>query len=205
MNLLQLFPTVVGTIQRDDISDHPSVLEALDKEWKIEPRNGLVHTSNGLQYNDALKDVHEFVTNSVVEYLQSHEFVFDSKDLYIASCWANMSLNEIKSHEAHYHYNSLVSAVYYPSVPKGSGGLVFQHPNPALNLLQPNVGKPNSFNSPNFRLQPEEGMCVVFRSSTLHSTIHNQFREKQRRVSIGYTFNIKDIGRDSHSSNYEEL
>jgi uncharacterized protein (TIGR02466 family) len=205
MNLLQLFPTVIGTTQREDISDHPNVLEALDKEWSIEPRDGLVHTGNGLQYNDALKNIHEFVTGSVIDYLNEHEFAFDAKDLYIASCWANLSLNEIKSHESHCHYNSLVSAVYYPSVPEGSGGLIFQHPNPTLNLLQPNVGKSNGFNSPNFKLQPKEGMCVVFRSSTLHCTIHNQFQKNQRRVSIGYTFNIKDLGRDSHSSNYEEL
>jgi uncharacterized protein (TIGR02466 family) len=206
MEMLELFPTVVGTTQRNDLSDHSAVFSALKNEWAGDPINSLLcQTHNQIHKIKELNSITEFVTQSVVEYLQQHQFTFDPADLYVASCWANAGNTTSKTHETHYHFNSFVSAVYYLAAPEGSGSLYFPHPNIQAYLLQPNIGQSNKLNSIGFRMRPEAGKCVIFRSSTAHGVHQNNLKPTDTRLSIGYTFNIKRIGENSHSSNYEEL
>jgi uncharacterized protein (TIGR02466 family) len=206
MEMLELFPTVVGTTQRDDLSDHSAVFSALKNEWMGDPIDNLLcQTHNRIHKIKALDPITEFVTKSVVDYAQQHQFTFDPADLYVASCWANAGNTTSRTHSTHYHFNSFVSAVYYLSVPEGSGALYFPHPTIQAYLLQPNIEQSNKFNSIGFQIRPQAGQCVVFRSSTAHGVHQNNLKPNHTRLSIGYTFNIKRIGENSHSSNYEEL
>jgi len=206
MEMLELFPTVVGTTQRNDLNDHSVVFSAIKNEWIGDPINDLLcQTHNSIHKIKELNPITEFVTQSVVEYLQQHQFTFDPADLYVASCWANAGNTTSKTHETHYHFNSFVSAVYYLSAPEGSGALYFPHPNVPLYLLQPNVAISNNLNSIGFRIRPQAGKCIIFRSSTAHGVRQNNLKPTDTRLSIGYTFNIKRLGENSHSSNYEEL
>jgi uncharacterized protein (TIGR02466 family) len=206
MEMLELFPTVVGTTQRNDLTDHSVVFSALQNEWHIDPRIvPNTQTRNGIHKLKELNSINEFVTQSVVDYIQQHQFIFDPADLYIASSWANAGNSNSKTHETHYHFNSFISAVYYLYAPEGSGSLYFPHPNTPAYLLQPNVDKHNKYNSLGFQIKPQEGKCIIFRSSTPHGVHQNNLKPNATRISIGYTFNIRRMGENSHSSNYEEL
>ena len=206
MEMLELFPTVVATTQRNDLSDHSAVSSALATEWHNDPKLAAnTQTGNGIHRLPHLQSITTFVTDSVIDYIKQHQFAFDPMDLYIASSWANISTGDSKTHDTHYHFNSFISAVYYLQAPAGSGSIYFPHPNAQAYLLQPNVGIHNKYNAMKFGIKPEQGKCIVFRSSTPHGVLQNNLAPTATRISIGYTFNIKRIGENSHSSNYEEL
>jgi uncharacterized protein (TIGR02466 family) len=206
-----LFPTRVGFFERTDISDHELILDAIkdaEKE-KLEIVSNsddkhvldFIQTDTGFDEKISIK-LKNFVKDCVYNYAIGCNYSIQYEDLYIADCWANYSKGTVTTHTPHIHSNSLFSVVYYLSAPKGSGSLYFMHPNMQVNSLEPDPRAMGVENSSEFAIEPNEGLCVVFKSNTIHGTSANSI-EYGHRANIAFTFNVKNLGKRSIMSHYE--
>jgi hypothetical protein len=204
LKVTEIFPTVIGNISRDDIIDDAIVTNVIKSKW-TRPATELVNQTDGsLHLLEELSSLNNFVLDGVCQYLKTYQYEFKDTDLYIASCWGNSSRGNSTSHNAHHHANSLMSAVYYVSAPEGSSRLVMEHPNTLINCLDPHFTINNSYNSTSYRIQPKQGNCVIFKSSTRHYTTPNSLSNNEERISIGYTFNLSRLGSLTNLGRYDE-
>jgi uncharacterized protein (TIGR02466 family) len=203
LKMSPLFPTMLGSIFRDDIIDDNIVISEIKARSKPKDSALVFQTDGSLHQAEDLSELNEFVLNGVREYLRVFEYQVKDDDLYIASCWGNVSKGNSTIHGTHHHANSLVSAVYYASAPDGSARLVLEHPNTMVNCLDPYFETANSFNSTTYRAEAKQGRCYIFKSSTRHYTTANNLKNNDERISIGYTFNLKRLGSITDLGNYE--
>lgn len=212
--IYHLFPTLVGLYQNNDKSSHDSIRQLLENKMTEYQNSDFIlknpalrefcQTPTGLHKVKFLDSLNLFITDCVFDYLLKSNFNVDKQDLYIADCWANISTGNSITHIPHTHSNSFISVVYFLSVPEHSASLYFLHPCMQMNSLDPDHKKTTIENSTEFAVTPEEGQCVIFKSSTIHGTSANNLFKKNR-ISIAYTFNIKQIGKHSLFSHYDEL
>ena len=211
-DFFNLFPTNVGLYERPDVRDHDSIEQQLKKIYEEQSQQfidaeddslkNFVQTETG--YHKFLPPrLNSFIKDCVYSYAKVSEYNVQYDDLYIADCWANYSKGKVATHTPHIHSNSMFSVVYYLSMPRGSGDLYFLHPNMQLNSLEPDPKSMSNANSSEFAISPREGQCVVFKSNTIHGTTANNINHGAR-INIAYTFNIKNLGKNSIMSHYEE-
>ena len=207
----ELFPTQVGFYERTDINDHSKIMDMLEdiKKEKLKligdtdnkSLTDFIQTDTGFDNEIPIK-LKNFVKDCVYDYARKCNYSLSYDDLYIADCWANYSKGNVTTHTPHIHSNSMFSVVYYLSAPRGSGSLYFLHPNMQVNSLEPDPTVMGVKNSSEFAIDPAEGMCVVFRSNTIHGTSANTITNGCR-ANIAFTFNIKNLGKRSIMSHYE--
>lgn len=209
----KIFPTLVGIYKNGNTAAHSDINTFLKiyynkyKDQSIVKQNKMLEqfyqTSTGVDQIEAVNPINNFVINTVIDFMIEQGFDFNVDEVYIADCWANISTGTISTHTPHTHSNSLISAVYYVSAPINSGNLYFLHPCMQVNSIDPDHSNTSIHNSTEFVVAPEEGQCVVFKSSTIHGTTSNAL-VNEYRISIAYTFNIKKLGKKSLFSHYEQ-
>ena len=86
----------------------------------------------------------------------------------------------------HDHPKSVISGVYYISVPKNSGKIVFRQNN--LNFLSGEVLEYNLYNSTTWHVPPQENLCVLFPSHLLHYVEPNLNKKERISISFNYGF-----------------
>lgn len=196
----ELFPTVLGFYELD--VDNDSLYTSVkDLESTHDGRylDELIFQSKGnLHHHKDFLDLNQKVQNCAIDYLKNHHYKFSEQDVFLSNCWANLSRNYACTHRAHIHRNTLISAVYFINAPKGCGKLYFPHPNVTGEMLRADDDNLHPYNWMEYVVDPKPGLCVVFKSSTLHGVEQNKFENsKDERLSLGYTFNLKNIGRYS--------
>jgi len=124
-----------------------------------------------------------FINNYISQFQlkQNHEW-------NIKGLWFNVnpkySLNNL-----HTHCDCDFSAVYYIQVPKNSGNIIFENPNPVMlhQGFYQNQFYYNEFNSNSFEIEPKDNMLILFPSYLPHRVGQNL--SDQDRISL--SFNIK--------------
>lgn len=198
----EIFPTVLGfyelpKIDNVALTSHINNLRSSNAgvydDLNIFQSNGFLHLDN------KLLNLNKHVSKCVEDYLNKHRYAYSKKNLYISNCWANLSGNLACTHRSHIHRNTIISAVYFASVPQGAGKLYFPHSNLSAEMLRPETTELHPYNWLEYIVNPVEGLCVIFKSSTQHGVEQNKFlNENDTRLSIAYTFNIDHIGEGSH-------
>lgn len=89
--------------------------------------------------------------------------------------WASISNTESAFHAIHTHPDSLISGVYYVSVPSGAGKIIFHDPR------GPFVPFENTF-----ELTPAEGDLVLFPAWLPHTVAPSQLSNVRPRISIAF-------------------
>jgi uncharacterized protein (TIGR02466 family) len=211
--IYHLFPTTVGLYQNPNNVAYTDLKTFLEEKMEVYQNSNFIsknpnlkefyQTSTGIHKLKYLEDLNNIVTGFVLDYLLKCNYNVSLEDLYIADCWANISTGNSTTHIPHTHSNSLISAVYFLSAPQGSSSLYFLHPCMQVNSLDPDHKITSIENSSEFAIEPENGQCAVFKSSTIHGTSSNSLISNNR-ISIAYTFNIKQIGKNSLFSHYEK-
>jgi len=111
-----------------------------------------------------------------------------SKQLRFHNCWYNV--NGLGSfNRPHVHPQAVVSGVYYISIPKNSGSIVFI--NNDLNYLNDfygSVNNYNEYNSANWMIEPEENKCILFPSYLTHYVEPNLNKKERIGISFNYGF-----------------
>ena len=106
-------------------------------------------------------------------------------DLHLSESWFNIYYKN-DYQEYHIHPNSILSAVYFLSAPKGGSKLVLQNPAYSRKMFLPSKFETNINNSDNWIFEPIENALYVFPSYIHHmATAHNI---DQKRVSLAFNF-----------------
>ncbi len=121
--------------------------------------------------------------NINVENIEKNLFL--SKKLKLKDLWYNV--NSLGSfNRPHNHSGDVISGVYYISVPKNSGSIVFI--NKDLNSFYSLIDKYNEYNSSNWSIDPEENKCVLFPSYLKHYVEPNLNKKERISISFNYGF-----------------
>lgn len=102
----------------------------------------------------------------------------------IASGWYNVAKKH-EYQEYHIHSNSIFSCVYYVSVPKKSGSISFENPNPGFYKIR-DIKKPNSFNYDVAKFDAKEGRLIIFRSYVRHCVTAGMNSDPRISLSFNY-------------------
>jgi uncharacterized protein (TIGR02466 family) len=109
-----------------------------------------------------------------------------SKELKLHNLWYNV--NGLGSfNRPHDHPNCVVSGVYYISIPKNSGSIVFLNENLDL-YYRDNIKNFNEYNSSVWKIEPEENKCILFPSYLKHYVEPNLNKKERISISFNYGF-----------------
>ena len=109
-----------------------------------------------------------------------------SKELKFHNCWYNV--NGLGSfNRPHVHPGAVVSGVYYISIPKNSGMIVFLNEN-LDSYYNNNIKNFNEYNSSTWKIKPEENKCVLFPSYLKHYVEPNLNKKERISISFNYGF-----------------
>ena len=132
------------------------------------------------------KSAIDFYKNFGVE-IRNHKFV---------NFWINIS-GKHHYNRLHSHGNCFLSGAYYIKVPKNSGAIVFE--NPSCMFIENTFKKFdnwtfsgaedfNSYNSPEWRIEPLVGQLIMFPSYLRHYVEENQSDDD--RISLSFNIMI---------------
>lgn len=158
-----------------------------DFSKKNESRN--ISNRGGYQSKNIYKDEFSSLT-SLFENLQDNVDNF-SKELLltkkpqIRNLWIN--INGYKdSNVEHTHAQSLISGVFYVTVPENSGDLMFNNKlYPNNNVSPGDVVEYNSYTASSWIIKPEENLLILFPSWAPHEVLPN-LNKKLERISIAF-------------------
>ena len=156
--------------------------------------------------------------NEITSQKGFQSLIYDPKDYLITKNFWDMNIDTIRNYLSHYeiiqnfdfnsneiwfninpkysylnthtHCNCDFSGVYYVEVPKGSGDIVFENPNPVMmnkGFYQGQFNN-NEFNSNSYRITPRDNMLILFPSYLPHRVEQN-LSEKDR-ISVSFNINI---------------
>ena len=181
--------------------EHLSELSTFHAEWVSElkrvradnPENKSYSVKNGWQgdvslFQDSLfGKLGESVQQIFSRVLK--EIAPDKNINFIIKAWANIQ-DQVGYNEAHVHPFSLFSAVYYLKVLNKSGRLCFK--DPRLGLQNHIFATPTSPPPPNnystIKIQPQEGLLIIFPSWLEHFTEVNY--DSAERISIAMNIDL---------------
>ena len=108
-----------------------------------------------------------------------------NKKLRLINFWHNV--NGLGSFNApHEHGGTVVSGVYYVSIPKNAGSIVFL--NKDLDSYYSSIDLYNQYNSSVWKIEPKENMCVLFPSYLQHYVEPNLNKKERISISFNYGF-----------------
>ena len=108
------------------------------------------------------------------------------KKLILHNLWCN--INGLGSfNRPHSHPGSVVSGVYYISIPKNSGSIVFLNRD-LDSFFKGHVNKYNEYNSTIWKINPKENECILFPSYLEHYVEPNLNKKERISISFNYGF-----------------
>jgi len=109
------------------------------------------------------------------------------KKLSLDNYWCNINYFGCFN-KPHNHPGAVVSGVYYVSVPKNSGNIVFQQFRSDIDTTYTFVKNYNQYNSTKWTIVPKENLCVLFPSYLLHYVEPNLNKKERISISFNYGF-----------------
>lgn len=124
----------------------------------------------------------------VKKYVEKLSWDLLGRKLEMTTCWAN-SMGHTAHHTLHSHPLSVLSGVYYVSVPKGSSPLKIEDPRMGFLMNSP----PRKASAPaieqNYLLiKPKAGDFVLFESWMRHEVPPHRVTEPRLSISFNYEF-----------------
>ena len=191
LNYELLFPTALHIADlADPTSINQRLLDAVSKIRGIEPNSKPqswacdLYTTIGnpslLMEHLAFQDLLRLFQQQLIAYAENHSYKVEAPR--ITECWLNV-YKAGDAQEIHLHRNSMVSGIYYVSVPEGAGATLFYSPWADV-MLSPQATEANQLNATVSGIEPEAGRVVLFRSALRHSVMPGQFDGE--RVTIAF-------------------
>lgn len=201
--LTTLFPTHFFSINLLKIKDKRGVtqeyldelVEAMDIMRKEDPLGRKISNAyTGWQSHDMVNDFGKFnpLVRKIKRYVDTEILPFFKVDpstvqMTMGNMWANV--NDYGAwNRPHLHNGCWYSGVFYIKTPKNSGNLCLLETGSRVVSDWP----PSSRQSPNYDVEPEEGLLVLFPSGLLHMVEPNQVHED--RYTVAFNFNTQHLG-----------
>tara|TARA_R110000744_G_scaffold218067_1_gene336789 strand:+ start:186 stop:743 length:558 start_codon:yes stop_codon:yes gene_type:complete len=109
------------------------------------------------------------------------------KKLFLNNYWCNVNYLSCFN-RPHNHSGAVLSGVYYVSIPKNSGNLIFQDFNTNKDIAYKFVKNYNNYNSTLWTVSPKENLCVLFPSYLQHYVEPNLNKKERISISFNYGF-----------------
>jgi uncharacterized protein (TIGR02466 family) len=111
-----------------------------------------------------------------------------TQPLELISYWTNIK-HDKHFGVSHLHPNSIISGVFYVSVPSGSGGITFERPDNQELCFR--VIEPNTYSCKHFTVESKENMLLLFPSFMRHRIEVNKFQNtNDKRISISFNYGV---------------
>lgn len=191
------FPTVL----REVIVDNHQALTAqimagIDKIKKTQP-NSLPSTwscdlfttigaPTAMTEQEEFKPLLDVIMREANGFAKILEMDTDKHPLKCNECWLNV-YTEGHAQDVHLHGNSVISGIYYPKAPPGSGALLIHSPFNDV-MLDPPTRELNELNIKVMAIKPRPGLMVLFRSFVKHSVMPT--RGTDERISIAFNLTM---------------
>jgi len=156
---------------------------------KMKSKGRVVSNYGGWQ-SDEFKTVSKNFTdlfNKINEHIKEIEKNLHlNNKLSLSSYWCN--INYFGSfNRPHSHPGCVISGVYYVSIPKNSGSIVFL--NKDLDIFyHDSIKNYNEYNSSTWTIEPKENQCILFPSYLKHYVEPNL--NKKERISISFNYGL---------------
>ena len=192
MKICQLFPVTIAMV---DNPNHNLIKKNIVKECSLLKKT--VKKGGEFWGSDVYNtlDTYNIVDNNKFKLL--HEWLFEKiKDYAITIGYKNKQINckdgwfnfykKYDYQDVHDHEGNDISAVYYLSVPKNSGNIMFYtHEAKGTYICHdPN----NIFTWKTYTIEPKEGMLLMFKSNLQHRVDPN--KTNQSKITLAYNFKV---------------
>jgi uncharacterized protein (TIGR02466 family) len=148
------------------------------------------HSVNNLHQRDRFAEFVNIVNVNVLEVANFLQWDLQKFSVNITTCWAIVN-GKLASNSLHNHPNSILSGVYYLKTPENCGGIYFNDPRPASQMLVPPVVDFNLWTFPKVSYKPHAGTMLLFPSWLLHGVEMNMSEEL--RVCISFNIGMTPL------------
>lgn len=210
-SIRSLFPLTVYTARagisednRKKIVAHiDSCAEKTDDEKREYSWTGDINGHHDLQHHDLYQGVIHAMGAGIQEYMAALGYNIDRFVPYFTKCWG-VKQSETRIVPHHDHGSAHLSAVYYPSVPAGSGAFAlanYNHPNELFttafnedSYVDGNINRTVHTDAEQY-IQVEDDLLLLFPSKTKHRTMPNQSSEPRYSVTADIVLTMKSVDR----------
>jgi uncharacterized protein (TIGR02466 family) len=148
------------------------------------------HSVNNLHQRDRFAEFVNIVNVNVLEVANFLQWDLQKFSVNITTCWVIVN-GKLASNSLHNHPNSILSGVYYLKTPENCGGIYFNDPRPASQMLVPPVVDFNLWTFPKVSYKPHAGTMLLFPSWLLHGVEMNMSEEL--RVCISFNIGMTPL------------
>jgi len=170
MQLLELFPTVVGIFDCDTFNSEAGV-------WRGEIARAMREqgerfgapqhqTDDRLHERPELAGLIDFFRRSSAEYMRALKYRSEI-ELRLECCWAT-ALMGADRFEMHQHANSFLSGAFYLDVDELAKPLIFRDPRPQNRIFDIPVEQELRINRKSYTIGPSNGQLILFPSWLEH-------------------------------------
>jgi len=184
------FPTSIYVVENILTSSENLILEnnidRISRNIKNQSNNWKCNTVTSINSCDLINNPVFSPLKDLVElYTIEYANLLGSKHIYrCKEMWFNIN-HPGSFQEYHYHAGSTISAIYYVSVPEGSGNIIFENPVEPDMLPLKNCEN-NTYNFKTVEYVPKEGTLLVFRSYLRHMVAMGT--NSSPRISLAFNF-----------------
>jgi uncharacterized protein (TIGR02466 family) len=184
-------------------SDEPPFTKVLDycKTLEYAPNKGSNYISlvDNILDNPVFSEIKVKILQAIDEYTKG-VMKWERAEFYITQSWVNVNPKGTE-HHAHYHYNSLLSGVYYLQTAREDHIKFINDPKPVLELEKSEY---NIWNSNTYLVPVKDNSITIFPSSTMHS-VDAHTEEDYERISIAFNMFVRGTLGSRESMTYLEL
>ncbi len=129
------------------------------------------------------------IEKHIYETFKQYGWPYKADKVKITEMWS--IINKKNSFNAsHIHPNNFLSSVYYVQAPKNCGKIIFNNPNQVSRNKFPLDIKKTEFSANIQKIEPKEGVLLLFPSYLWHSVESNMSDDD--RIIISFNVDIKD-------------
>jgi uncharacterized protein (TIGR02466 family) len=193
-----LFPTPVGVNFYDKELTKQQIDFILELE-KSKNTGNLTTVNKTILNHELFLDLKKFIFENVEVFYKKWYSPPENTSIYLTQSWANYT-EQGSFHHRHYHFNSLVSCVFYPLVSEDENELdkiIFHSSHSGHSIFTRQFGvEPvefNPFNSQSWWIPVKKNQLIIF-PSTLEHSVENKPTTGTRISISANTFIEGDLG-----------
>lgn len=157
-----LFPESFNKQLEKEILEWPATIPSGGTDW--EGGTYTTHITHDLSESKMFEPVLDCIHEHVNEFAKAHNSFYNYQ---MQHSWANIA-QPGNFQEYHTHDGSIFSAVYYVTVPEGSGNIIFEDPRMPDMLPLKEIKERNQLSFIKTGYSPAVGTLVIFRSYLRH-------------------------------------
>ena len=204
--IIPLFPSLMYRDDKtkgfDDVKE--DLIEYAYKQREEDDINQIISNRGGWQtphlkmtfFNtESFKPYMNWFSERLKEYLDHMDFNMSSgRDIFLSSMWFNIN-GKGAYNISHQHVETTISGVLWIKIPKNCGNFYFESPHEVVQYDFMAVQKPEMvqqyLDCPAYRIEPQEGLMILFPSHLRHGVEQNQSDED--RISLAFNIDFRKI------------